>query len=101
MGLMLFVLDEPRCCLLRGDMRVFGPTEPYERFGDVNNVVFACGCVLEPDGDTLRLYYGAADMCIGLATASLKGLLDWLKAHGRPDRSQWPEHAGRDHDFSI
>jgi beta-1,4-mannooligosaccharide/beta-1,4-mannosyl-N-acetylglucosamine phosphorylase len=28
--------------------------------------------------DTLRLYYGAADTCIGLATAKVSDLLDLL-----------------------
>jgi predicted GH43/DUF377 family glycosyl hydrolase len=97
LGLALFSPEEPERCLLRSDTWVFGAEEPYERFGDVNNVVFPCGCVLDPDRDTLRMYYGAADTCIGLATASLSNLLEWLKAHGRPDRSLWPEHAGRNH----
>jgi predicted GH43/DUF377 family glycosyl hydrolase len=83
-GLALLDLEHPERCLLRSDQWVFGPEEPYERFGDVPNVVFPCGHVLEPDGDTLRLYYGAADTCIAVATASLKALLSWLKRHGIP-----------------
>ncbi len=83
-GLALLDLEHPERCLLRSDQWVFGPEEPYERFGDVPNVVFPCGHVLEPDGDTLRLYYGAADTCIAVATASLKELLSWLKRHGIP-----------------
>jgi predicted GH43/DUF377 family glycosyl hydrolase len=35
---------------------------------------------LAADGDTIRSYSGAADSCIGLATASLKALLAWLEA---------------------
>ena len=31
------------------------------------------------DGDTLNLYYGAADTSIGLATGSIKEILTWLK----------------------
>ena len=83
LGLALLALEKPEKCLLRSDEWIFGPEEPYERFGDVNNVVFPCGYVLEPDGDTLRLYYGAADTCIALATGSLRELLEWLKRHGR------------------
>lgn len=83
LGLALLDLEKPEKCLLRSDDWVFGPEEPYERFGDVNNVVFPCGYVLEPDGDTLRLYYGAADTCIALATGSVRELLGWLKRHGR------------------
>lgn len=62
---------------------MFGPEAQYERFGDVNNVVFPCGYTVESDGDTLRLYYGAADTCIALATGSIRQMLDWLEAHGQ------------------
>jgi predicted GH43/DUF377 family glycosyl hydrolase len=68
--------------LLRGDSWIFGPEEPYERFGDVGYVVFPCGAILDEDGDILKIYYGAADTSIALATGSLKDLLDWLKENG-------------------
>jgi predicted GH43/DUF377 family glycosyl hydrolase len=78
LGLALFDLVKPDVCLLRGDEWIFGPSEPYEQQGDVGNVVFPCGFTILPDGDTIHLYYGAADTCIGLATASISGLLEWL-----------------------
>ena len=81
LGLALFDLDNPARCLRRSDSWIFGPEEPYERHGDVDNVVFPCGYTLAPDGDTLRLYYGAADSCIALATASVRELLAWLEEH--------------------
>ena len=81
-GLALFALDEPDRCLLRGDEWVFGPEAGYETSGDVPNVVFPCGVTLGDDGDTVNLYYGAADSCIALARGSLRRLLDWLDAHG-------------------
>ena len=60
----------------------FGPHESYERGdGDVSDVVFPCGWVLGADGDTLSIYYGAADTSVCLATASLSALLDWLSRH--------------------
>jgi predicted GH43/DUF377 family glycosyl hydrolase len=61
---------------------VFGPKEPYELHGDVDNVVFPCGCTIAPDGDTLHLYYGAADTSIALATGSVRTILEWLEQHG-------------------
>jgi len=82
-GLALIDLQTPELCLRRGDAWVFGPEAEYERFGDVNNVVFPCGYTVDPDGDTLRLYYGAADTCIGLATGSIRQMLDWLECHGQ------------------
>lgn len=82
LGLALLDLDKPERCLLRGSTWVFGPEAPYEREGDVDNVVFPCGYTIDNDGDTLNLYYGAADTCIALARGSIKTILDWLKQHG-------------------
>ena len=86
LGAALLDLHEPRRVLLRSDQWLFGPEQPYERTGDVADVVFPCGLTVADDGDTLRLYYGAADTSICLATASLKELLAWLKdAHNHYD----------------
>jgi predicted GH43/DUF377 family glycosyl hydrolase len=83
LGLALFELEKPDVCLLRGDSWIFGPEAPYEREGDVCNVAFPCGLTIGPDGDTIFLYYGAADTSIALATGSLRGLMRWLAANGR------------------
>lgn len=79
LGLALFDLHSPERCLKRGSEWVFGPAEPYEQHGDVGNVVFPCGYTIAPDGDTVHLYYGAADTSIGLATGSLRAMLEWLE----------------------
>ena len=55
---------------------IFEPLEKYEKGGEIPNVVFSCGAVVR--GDTLFLYYGAADKVIGVATASLSHILDAL-----------------------
>ncbi len=81
LGLALFDLHSPETCLKRGDEWIFAPEELYEQHGDVGNVVFPCGYTIAPDGDTIHLYYGAADTCIGLATGSLRALLEWLEQH--------------------
>jgi len=86
-GLALFALDEPERCLLRGDSWFFGPEAPYEREGDVGNVVFPTGYTLGADGDTVNLYYGAADSTIALATGSVRILLAWLDENGRQPES--------------
>jgi len=75
LGLALFDLMNPEVCLKRGDEWIFGPEETYERRGDVDNVVFPCGTTIAPDGDTVRLYYGAADTSIAMATGSIHALL--------------------------
>ncbi len=81
-SLALFDLENPERCIRRSDEWIFGPEEPYERMGDVDNVVFPCGCTIDGDGDTLRLYYGAADSCVALATGSVRALLDRLQPDG-------------------
>jgi predicted GH43/DUF377 family glycosyl hydrolase len=82
LGLALFDLQEPERCLRRGDEWVFGPEAPYEVRGDVDNVVFPCGYTIAADGDTMYLYYGAADTSIGLALGSVSAMLAWLDEHG-------------------
>jgi len=81
LGLALFDIDKPDVCLQRGDSWMFGPEAPYERQGDVNNVVFPCGQTIGVDGDTIQLYYGAADECIAMATGSIRRLLSWLDSN--------------------
>ena len=81
LGVALFDLHAPEICLKRGDEWVFGPEEPYERRGDVDNVVFPGGYTIAPDSDTIHLYYGAADTSIALATGSVHAILEWLERH--------------------
>ena len=81
LGLALFDRDQPERLLKRGDEWVFGPEERYEQRGDVGNVVFPCGYTIGEDGDTIRLYYGAADTTIALATGSISAMLGWLEEH--------------------
>jgi predicted GH43/DUF377 family glycosyl hydrolase len=78
LGVALFDLAEPGRCIARGEPWIMGPEAPYERAGDVPNVVFPCGVTIADDLDTLRLYYGGADTCIALATGSVKAILAWL-----------------------
>jgi len=81
LGLALFDLVTPERCLKRSNEWIMGPEEPYERHGDVDNVVFPCGYTIAPDGDTIRLYYGASDSFIALATGSVHAILEWLEQH--------------------
>jgi predicted GH43/DUF377 family glycosyl hydrolase len=74
-GLALADLEEPTRVLHRLPNWVFGPRERYERTGDVPNAVFPCGLIHDEATGRLRLYYGAADTSIALATAQLDDLL--------------------------
>jgi len=78
LGMALLDLEDPRRVLRRSDEWVFGPEEQYEKEGDVDDVVFPCGWVRDGE-DRLLVYYGAADKCVALATASLQDLLAYVK----------------------
>jgi len=79
-GLALLDLEDPREMVRRSDEWVFGPYAPYERVGDVDDVVFPTGAVLDRASNELRIYYGAADTSIALATADFTQLLDYVKS---------------------
>ncbi len=81
LGLALVDLEDPTRTIARSNEWVFGPCAPYETAGDVPDVVFPCGWILDDDGDTIRMYYGAADSCVAMATASLGELLKHLYLH--------------------
>ncbi|HTX00272.1 MAG TPA: hypothetical protein VMD59_15940, partial [Acidimicrobiales bacterium] len=66
--------------LVRLPEPILQPELSWERLGDVNDVVFVQGAHLE--GDEIYLTYGAADRCVGAATASVSHLLALLSAHG-------------------
>jgi predicted GH43/DUF377 family glycosyl hydrolase len=57
---------------------LFSPTEDYEKFGDVNNVVFPSGTAIF--GDRLYIYYGAGDKRIAVVSVNLHKLLHELLA---------------------
>ncbi|HZX10401.1 MAG TPA: glycosidase, partial [Acidobacteriota bacterium] len=78
-GLALLDLEEPWKLIKRSEEWVMGPREEYEYMGDVPGVVFPTGAVVNKETNELRIYYGAADTSIGLATAYLNEVLDYLK----------------------
>lgn len=74
LGALLLELENPGKVIGRSDIPLLTPREIYERVGDINNVVFSCGAIVEDDGE-VKLYYGAADTCICLATAHIDDIL--------------------------
>lgn len=84
LGMALLDLDNPIKVLHRSDEWVFGPTERYEREGDVDDVVFPSGWVLDDKTGLLKMYYGGADSCIALATANIGDLLEYIKRCPEP-----------------
>ncbi len=75
-GIALLDLKNPRKILARAIPPIFDPEMPYEKNGVMPNVVFPCGTTLR--GDTLFIYYGGADDVVGVATVSMKRLLNSL-----------------------
>lgn len=69
----LLDLQKPSKEIARLPYALFKPELPYELNGYVNNVVFPTGTALF--GDTLYIYYGAADKRIACASVSLKALI--------------------------
>ncbi|MEZ0537509.1 glycosidase [Caldicellulosiruptoraceae bacterium PP1] len=76
LGAALLDIENPSKVRKRCPEWLLSPQEVYERIGDVNNVVFTCGTV--EDGNTIYLYYGAADSCIALAFAEINKILSIL-----------------------
>jgi predicted GH43/DUF377 family glycosyl hydrolase len=77
-GLALLDLEDPRRVLRRTDEWVLAPTEPYERSGDVNKVVFPTGWVVDPVTQRLSIYYGAGDSVIARVSTTLPEVMSML-----------------------
>ena len=69
LGTALLDLEDPSTVLGRCDIPILSPREYYERVGDVNNMVFTTGAVLNEQLGNLMIYYGAAtnSICMGWA----------------------------------
>ena len=76
-GAALLDLKKPEEEIARLARPLFSPKYDWEKEGDINDVVFPEGAVVE--GDKLKIYYGCADSRIGIASLSLKELLGELK----------------------
>jgi predicted GH43/DUF377 family glycosyl hydrolase len=72
----LLNLDDPSKVIARLPYALFSPEHDWELKGKVNNVVFPSGTALF--GDTLYIYYGAADAQIACASLSLSALINEL-----------------------
>ncbi len=58
---------------------IMRPELPWERKGDVDDVVFVQGAVVQADG-TIYLTYGAADRCVGAVTVVAADIVAALEA---------------------
>jgi beta-1,4-mannooligosaccharide/beta-1,4-mannosyl-N-acetylglucosamine phosphorylase len=83
-GVILLDLDDPSKVIRRSRGNILEPRELYELTGQVPNVVFPSGMIVENydkdgfalPGSEVKIYYGAADTVVGLATTTIKDLID-------------------------
>jgi len=75
----LLDLNDPSQEIARLPYALFSPQYEWELKGEVNNVVFPTGTALF--GDTLFIYYGAADSVIASASVNLTSLVNELLAY--------------------
>ena len=73
-GSIMLDRDDPTKVIGRCLPPLLSPRENYERIGDVGNVVFACGAIVEDNGE-VKVYYGAADTSICVATAHIDEII--------------------------
>ncbi|MEI6264593.1 MAG: pesticidal protein Cry7Aa [Sphingobacteriia bacterium] len=73
----LLDVENPQKEIARLPYPLFFPEKIWELKGEVNNVCFPTGAIVE--NDTLYIYYGAADQQIAVASVSLSELLAELK----------------------
>ncbi len=76
-------LDEPWRVIARSDPYLMTPSVAYECVGNVPNVVFPCGALVDGGSGRLALYYGAADTVVGLAFGEVAELVQFVKDHAR------------------
>lgn len=83
-GVMLLDLDDPSKIIARSHNNILEPREIWEFTGQVPNVVFPSGAIVEeydnkgfakPDS-AVKVYYGAADTVVGLAETTINKLIE-------------------------
>jgi beta-1,4-mannooligosaccharide/beta-1,4-mannosyl-N-acetylglucosamine phosphorylase len=83
-GVFLMDLEDPSRVIARGKYNILEPREPYELMGQVPNVCFPSGMIVE-DYDRegfaevdskVFIYYGAADTAVGLLMTTIGELVE-------------------------
>lgn len=83
-GVMLLDLNDPSKVLGRSRCNILEPRELWELSGQVPNVTFPSGMIIEQydnegfakEESEVKIYYGAADTSVGLLISSISELLD-------------------------
>lgn len=75
-SLLLLDKNDPSKIIAKSDKPFLVPEEDYEIKGDVNNVVFPCGALV--DKGRLYVYYGGADTVCAAASESMENVMSSL-----------------------
>jgi predicted GH43/DUF377 family glycosyl hydrolase len=96
---MLLDKTNPARIISKTEKPLLIPEESYEISGDVNNVVFPCGAII--DNDILYVYYGAADTICCVACDTMENIRQKLQPfHGtQPVKQDLPFHQKNDEEF--
>jgi beta-1,2-mannobiose phosphorylase / 1,2-beta-oligomannan phosphorylase len=77
LGALLLDSNDPSKVIARSIEPIIEPETEYELHGFFGNVIFNCGVLFEDN--LVKIYYGAADTCIGYAEIRIKDIMDILK----------------------
>lgn len=79
LGAFLLDLDDPTRVIARTEAPIMVPATSYELSGFFGQVVFTNGHIVHEDGDTVTVYYGAADEFVCAADFSIHEIVSLLK----------------------
>jgi len=79
LGAFLMELENPSKVIARTEKPIMVPTEQYELSGFFGNVVFTNGHIVNTEGDTVTIYYGASDEFVCGAEFSIKEIFSLLQ----------------------
>ncbi|MCF8260181.1 MAG: glycoside hydrolase family 130 protein [Melioribacteraceae bacterium] len=78
LGVVLLDINEPWKVIGKSREPILSPDQDYERIGDVGNVVFSNGWIVEDD-ERIKVYYSGADTNICVADTSINELIEVCK----------------------
>ncbi len=81
-------INEPSIVKYRSKNYLLTPEKPYEEVGFVQNVVFPCATIVDPETGKIAIYYGAADSVVALGFSTIDIMVDYIKSTS--------ENVGRD-----
>ena len=87
-GAALLDLEQPWKVVARGEPYLMAPQAPYERTGDVPNVIFPCAALTDAATGRVAIYYGGADTVTCLAFAYVDELVEFVRANAAPPQRQ-------------